>query len=158
MVEPGALPTAIARFVALDGWRVSWSCDARSILIGERPARAGDDEPASTTRRVAVLAGGAASNAAPAQLRWIEGPSTGIGAPAPASAGPLAVRGRMIESRSGRVVVRDAKAGGAAVERDVGPGVALAATRNGHFILALAPRVGARPHESPSQAVVYRVP
>lgn len=41
---------------------------------------------------------------------------------------------------------------------DVGPGLPLAATRGGHFILAIAPRAERRPHESPDHAVVYRVP
>jgi hypothetical protein len=39
----------------------------------------------------------------------------------------------------------------------VGPGVALAATRDGLFIAALAPRVDAKDYESPLEPVVYRV-
>jgi hypothetical protein len=66
----------------------------------------------------------------------------------------LVLHGRTVEERDGRVVVRDA--GG--TTRDIGPGVPLAATRNGRFILAVAPRASARPHESPDHAVVYRVP
>jgi hypothetical protein len=71
---------------------------------------------------------------------------------------PLAVRDRMIEQHAGRIVVRARRAGAPDSVRDVGPGVALAATRGGHFILAVAPRPSRRPHESPEQAVVYRVP
>jgi hypothetical protein len=56
------------------------------------------------------------------------------------------------------VVVREGDGGGKSVERDVGPGVPLAATRGGHFILALAPRTGASPRDSSERSVVYRVP
>ena len=42
--------------------------------------------------------------------------------------------------------------------RAVGPGMPLASTRGGRFILAMAPRSAAKPHESPDQLVVYRVP
>jgi hypothetical protein len=37
----------------------------------------------------------------------------------------------------------------------VGPGVALAATRSGHYILALAPRPDAKEYEATHRLVVY---
>jgi hypothetical protein len=91
--------------------------------------------------------------------QWTDGPTLDISAPATMLAPrPLVVRGRVIEQRAGRIVVRDQSAGAPEVVRDVGPGVALAATRGGHFILAVAPRTDRRPYESPERAVVYRVP
>jgi hypothetical protein len=158
VLEPSALPAATPRFVSLDGWRVGWSCDARSVLVGGKPVRAGDDETSATTRRAMISAGAATTNAAPDAIRWSEGPSTTIGVPTPVQARTLRVRNRSIESRAGRVLVRQTDGAGQAVERDVGPGVPLAATRGGHFILALAPRAGAPAQESSDHAVVYRVP
>ncbi|MEO8563225.1 MAG: hypothetical protein ABI601_14170 [bacterium] len=158
VLELDALPSATPRFIALDGWRVDWSCDARSIFIGERPVHAENGAPASTTRSAAIAVGGAPTSVRRSELHWSEGPIVTIGVATRSPARSLRVRGRSIESRSGRVVVRDVDGAGRAVEHDVGPGVPLAATRGGHFILALAPRAGARPQESSDNAVVYRVP
>jgi hypothetical protein len=157
VLEPGALPDATPRFLSLDGWRVGWSCDARSVVIGEKPSRAGDDDSAATSRRVMLTAGGVAT-AQRDEPRWSDGPSTMIGVPTPVQARPLVVRGRTIDSRAGRVVVRPSDGAAKGTERDVGPGVPLAATRGGHFILALVPRAGASQPAASDHAVVYRVP
>lgn len=157
VLETSALPAAAPRFVSLDGWRVGWSCDARSVAIGVKPSRAGDDDSAATTRRVMVTAGDA-STVRRDEPRWTEGPNLMFGVPTSVQARPLLVRGRSIESRAGRVVVRPIGGAAKGVERDVGPGVPLAATRGGHFILALVPRAGARPPDASDHAVVYRVP
>ena len=157
-VEHGA-PTVPIEFVALGGWRVRWSCDGADILVGGRPTRVQDDSPSATERRVSSTGGDTTSAPVGPAPQWTDGPTLDISAPATMPAArPLAVRDRTIEQRAGRIVVRDHTAGGAGVVRDVGPGVALAATRGGHFILAVAPRTDRRPHESPEQAVVYRVP
>ena len=156
-VASGAEAAPLA-FVALDGWRVRWSCDGADLLVGGRPSKVQDDTPSTSERRVS--ASGAPITSAPpaAAPAWRDGPTLDISTPLRrGSAAPLTVRGRVIEERAGRVVVRE-RAGGADVVRDVGPGVPLAATRSGHFILAVAPRSDARPHESPDHAVVYRVP
>ncbi|MFL5521308.1 MAG: hypothetical protein ACJ8B6_10250 [Gemmatimonadales bacterium] len=157
-VEHGA-PTAPIEFVALDGWRVRWSCDGADILVGGQPGRVQDDAPSATERRVSSAGGDTTSAPVAAAPEWIDGPTLDISAPATLPAPhPLAVRGRVIEHRAGRIVVRERPAGRPDVVRDVGPGVALAATRGGHFILAVAPRTDRRPHESPERAIVYRVP
>jgi hypothetical protein len=152
-------PTAPVEFVALDGWRVRWSCDGADLLVGGRPATAQDDGPSATERRVSTAGTDTTSAPAAAAPRWTDGPTLDISAPAAMPASPLiTVRDRTIEQRDGRIVVRERAAGAPEVVRDVGPGVALAATRGGHFILAVAPRPDRRPHESPEQAIVYRVP
>jgi hypothetical protein len=118
-----------------------------------------DDAPSAAERRVSTAGRDTTSAAASAAPRWTDGPTLDISAPATLPAPhPLAVRNRVIEQRVGRIVVRDRPAGRPEVVRDVGPGVALAATRGGHFILAVAPRTERRPHESPERAIVYRVP
>jgi hypothetical protein len=157
-VADGA-PTTPVELVALDGWRVRWSCDGADILVGGRPARVQDDAPSTGERRVSTRAADTTSAPAADAPHWIDGPTLDISAPvAIAPARPLAVRDRVIEQRTGRIVVRALGAAGPDSVRDVGPGVALAATRGGHFILAVAPRTGRRPYESPEHAVVYRVP
>lgn len=157
-VEHGA-PTAPIELVALDGWRVRWSCDGADVLVGGRPSRVQDDAPSAAERRVSST-GGTRTSAPPADHpQWTDGPTLDISVPAASGPGrPLAVRGRTIDQRAGRIVVRQRSAAGTDTVRDVGPGVALAATRGGHFILAVAPRPGRRPYESPDHAVVYRVP
>lgn len=144
--------------VSLDGWRVRWSSDGADLLVGGRPAKVQDDAPSISERRVSTT-GGATTDARPADApRWIDGPTLDISTPGPRTGRVVAVRARVIESRDGRITVRERTTTGRDTTRDVGPGVLVAATRGGHFILAVAPRTDARPHESPDHAVVYRVP
>ena len=145
---------APVRFVALDGWRVRWSCDGHDLLVGGRPAQVQDDAPSGAERRIAARGGAPSSARAADAVPWVVGPTLDIGSPVAGRARRLVARGRAIEARDGMIVVRDA--GGEA--RAVGPGLPLAATRNGRFILAIAPRTRPRPYESHDQAVVYRVP
>lgn len=149
---------APVRFVALDGWRVRWSADGRDVLIGVRPERVQDDAPAKAERRVALDGGAPGSAPAADAVPWVDGPTLDISVAIPHDARAMRVRGRVIESRDNRITVRDSSASGWSAPRDVGPGVPLAATRNGRFVLAVAPREGAKQYESPDHAVVYRVP
>jgi hypothetical protein len=152
-------PTAPIEFVALDGWRVRWSCDGADIFVGGRPARVQDDAPSVSERRVSSTGAPLTGAAALEPVRWNEGPTLDISTPvARGAVPPMAVRGRVIQERDGRVVIGERTSAGNGPWRDVGPGVPLAATRAGHFILAIAPRTDGRPHESPDHAVVYRVP
>lgn len=149
---------APVRFVALDGWRVRWSADGRDVLIGTRPVRVQDDAPAEAERRVALDGGAIGSAPAADAVQWVEGPTLDISVAIPRVTRMLHVRGRAVEGKDNRITVRDSNAGGWSAARDVGPGVPLAATRNGRFVLAVAPRTGAKQYESPDHAVVYRVP
>ena len=154
-----AAPAVPITFVALDGWRVRWSTDGADLFIGTRPVRVQDDAPSASERRVSV--GGVAPTSASAaeEPRWTDGPTLDISTPLPiGSTRSFIVRGRTIEMRDGRIVVRERDVAGRDTVRDVGPGMPLAATRSGHFILAVAPRADRQPHESPDHAVVYRVP
>ena len=146
------------RFVALDGWRVSWSCDGRDLLIGERPERVQDDAPAKLTRRVAVEGGQPGHAPAADSIPWAQGPTLNISVPIAREARTLRARGRVIEGRGNRITVRDSTDRGWSAPREVGPGVPLSITRNGRFVLAVAPRTDAKRYESPDHAVVYRVP
>jgi hypothetical protein len=161
LVADVATDSAVAPvgFVALDGWRVRWSCDGGDLLVGGKPARVQDDSPSTSERRVSSRGGDTTSARAADAPAWREGPTLDIGTPvARGATTPLRVRGRTIEERGGRIVLREHAAPARDTEREIGAGVPLAATRGGHFILAIAPRTGARAHESPDHAVVYRVP
>jgi hypothetical protein len=157
-VAQGAPTTPIA-FASLGGWRVRWSCDGADLLVGGRPTGGRIDAPSTSERRVSSRAG-ALTAAPPADnVPWTDGPTLGLGSPPGRGAPPpMTVRGRVIEGRDGRIVVHERTVAGRDTLRDLGPGVPLAATRGGHFILAVAPRPDARPQESPDRAVVYRVP
>lgn len=146
------------RFVSLDGWRVRWSCDGHDVLIGVRPARVQDDQPAASERRAAV--GGGETTSAPAadSIPWVRGPTLDISVPIARDARTLRARGRVISGSANRITVRDSTAAGWSSPRDIGAGVPLAVTRNGRFVLAIAPRSDAKQYESPDHAVVYRVP
>lgn len=138
-------PVAFAR---TGGWTVAWSCaspNGMTVLTGDKPPRVDDDDPA-----VAITPA-----LAPEKVTWMEGPILDSSAPlARDSARRLVVRDRVIERRGDSVVVREGR-----IERTVGPGIPLAATRGGRFILAVAPRAGAKQrYDSPDQLVVYRVP
>jgi hypothetical protein len=146
------------RFVSLDGWRVRWSCDGHDVLIGVRPERVQDDAPAKTTRRVAVEGGPPGTTRAADPVPWVDGPTLDISVAIARDARTLRARARVIEGNGNRIIVRDSSASGWSAPRDAGPGVPLAATRNGHFVLAIAPRPDAKRYESPDHAVVYRVP
>ena len=136
--DDGRFPT---RYVVPGGWSVAWQCQGgrtRTLTAGAAPSTVQDNDPAP---------GGS--------VKWTTGPTLAIGAPlALDSVVRLRAREREIEGSAGTIRVRD----GGGDWRTVGPGVPLASTRNGRFILAVAPRTGAREHESPDHAVVYRVP
>jgi YD repeat-containing protein len=149
---------APVRFVAVDGWRVRWSCDGHDVLIGVRPERVQDDAPASAERRVAVSGGTVSSAPAAEAIPWMNGPTLDISVPIARDARTLRAVGRLIEGQGNRITVRDSSASGWSVTRDVGPGVPLAVTRHGRFVLAVAPRTDGKQYESPDHAVVYRVP
>lgn len=148
------------RVVAPGGWRIRWSCDGADLLIGRAPKAARDDAPGESEVRVSASARPIGSQVAAVAPRWMTGPSLEIGTPTPsAGAARLLLRGRIVEGKGGRVLVADgATVTATTAWRDVGPGIPLAATRGGRFILSVAPRTTAAPYESPDHLVVYRVP
>lgn len=147
------------RFVALGGWTLGWSADGADLIVGDRPVRTADDAAAAHEVRVSAHGGGSSGAAAAKPLVWLTVPTLAVGELVSRTSDvQLRVRGRSIVGRGGRVVVMTRDAAGREVVRDVGPGEPLAATRGGHFVLALAPRVGAKEYEAAEETVVYRVP
>jgi hypothetical protein len=146
----------------LGGWRVAWTSRGDTLGVGSGPPHVQDDAPAPAWQLVA-LDGAAAPAPAPARLpfatvAWSEGPVLDISTPVDVSrprtvnAGPY-----RIESRDGWIRIGPAAEGGGGSARIVGPGVVLAATANGRFVAALAPRTRAREYEVKLEPVVYEV-
>jgi hypothetical protein len=147
--EPSALEVGGA-------WRVGWTRSGDSLALGTAPERIGDDAPARAWHSVDVESGAARGPVAAdalASIAWHAGPPID-GSTAPGDApGTIAVAGAVVESSAGRIRVRPAH--GAPI--DVGPGTALAATRTGELIVAIAPNADARPNDPKVHLVVYKV-
>jgi hypothetical protein len=149
--------------VHLGGWRIRW-LRADTLALGQRPSRSQDDAPADRWTLVMPGGGNDALSASIAvitdtsrfaPLDWTYGPTLDI-----SSAIDLAAQKRVdagaarVESRGGSIYLTRA---GDATPVAVGPGLALAATANGRYIAALAPRADRREHEAPTVTVVYEV-
>jgi hypothetical protein len=144
---PGRAPVVIGPTVALDGWRVRWTRSGDSVAAGAAPVRIEDH--ASPTKWTVVRADARdhrgsrrtlTDSSSLVPVKWIEGPTIDISAPIDISKPTvLDVAAARIESRNG--VITWTPRGGSPTS--VGPGLPLAATGSGIYILALAPRAGA---------------
>lgn len=146
------------------GWRVRWTSDGRAVGLGNNPARAQDDEFSQSWASLDPNTG-AISTSIPGdtkleQPRWTEGPVLDVSIQIDMTKAPqlFAKSGETnytIESDRGVITLRASDAANPAVA--VGPGIALAATAGGRYILALAPRAKVGEGESPVELVVYSV-
>ena len=176
-----AFGTALTRIVRLDalpvgartiadtvapprvgGWRVRWLY-GDTLAIGLRPTRSQDDAPASRWDLVLPLGNDRMSSTIRvtsdsgklAPLDWTLGPTLDITvAPDTGGARGILAGAARIENRGGTIYRTRA---GERAPTAIGPGLALAATANGRFIAAIAPRQSAAAHESPMIAVMYEV-
>jgi hypothetical protein len=140
------------------GWRVRWSSDGRVVYSGSVPRTIRDD--AAAREWTAVPDTGLVESLSTDEARrlpdanWKTGPTLDPSLPvlltgraAPAARGRITSVGGWIRVTTGRWRGRRG--------RILGPGVLLAATRDGNFVLALAPQVGARRDAPTAQLVVY---
>jgi hypothetical protein len=134
------------------GWRVRWMRDSSLLAVGDAPIKVQDDSPPRNWLVVSLDSGsvqGTVSQSRLVPLDWRLGPALDVSIPIDTkSERTMRLEGASIISAAGWIR-RDGKV--------VGPGVALAATRDGRFIAALAPRPDAKDYESPLEPVVYRV-
>lgn len=134
------------------GWRVRWTKDGQLLAIGAKPERVQDDSPSISWLAVDPQSGVVRGRVDPANLdeiEWVEGPVIDISVPIDlAETRSLAIEKGTLESRGGWIRLDG---------RIIGPGLAVAATRSGRFIAALAPRPDAKEYEAPVEPVVYRV-
>ena len=151
---------------SLHGWRVRWTAKGDTLGVGAAPRAVQDDAPPGRwvlvrPRRWAVYTdtlGGIGDSTRFARLAWVDGPTMELGSTIDLSTSrALSISGGTVEARDGSIRVTRRSGAGQADVRVVGPGVPLAATANGRFILALAPRLNAREHEMRAQTVVYHL-
>ncbi len=165
----GAADAAAARMypIAL-GWHVRWTPDGATVALGNSPAKAQDNEESVTWAALDPKTG-AFHGTLPegAQLvvpRWTNGPVLDISVPIDMQGAPpisikAGARILSIESRNGVITAREVGSGADSVARTytIGSGKALAATKGGRYILALAPRARPVPNELPVEPVIYVV-
>lgn len=137
-----------------------------TLAVGVAPRAVQDDAPPAgwvlvRPRRFAVYTdrlGATTDSTRFARVAWLQGPTIEMGSPIDVSSGrALSVEGGTIDARGGWIRLTRRSAAGQTDVRDVGPGIPLAATANGRFILALVPRANAREHEMRAQPVMYHI-
>ena len=150
-----ALPT-------LAGWRVRWANDS-TILAGTGPRGSQDHDPPVSWLLVDPSAGRvrdtlpASDSTIAVPLSWSDGPMLTYGVAIDlASPSELSVDGATIRSEGGWINIRWPGPSGEHSFR-VGAGRALAATRGGRFIAAIAPTGATSEREWAYEVVVYQI-
>jgi hypothetical protein len=145
------------------GWRVAWTSDTL-LALGLSPAKTQDAEPSATWASLDPKSGAFHSSLPAAakliQPKWTSGPTLDISTPveiqsAPAINVTVGSRKFAIETARGVITAREIASDSTARSYTIGSGRALAATKGGRFILALAPRAKLSPGETQVEAIVY---
>lgn len=169
MRSPSAGDSASPRmFPVARGWRVRWTSDGALIALGNAPARALDAEPSESWTALdpttGEFHGSLPASSKIVEPKYFDGPVLhSTSGPDMTAAPPIKANrnGKEVAIVSERGVITIAESvpsdSTAAAPYVVGPGVALAATAGGRYVIALAPRAKIVQGESPVQLVVYRV-
>ena len=137
-------------FPVAAGWRVRWTRDGSRLVVGRAPNSAQDFaqatewiaiDPRDGTPRGEVPRGGDL-----AEVPWVEGPTIDISVQLDTTRKAIPIEDGGVESRRGWVRARG---------RVIGPGMVLAATRSGRFIVALVPDPSAKEYEAKEYLAVY---
>jgi len=155
------VPFPVVALPIAEGWRVGWTRDGSRLAIGAPPEVMADDAPASRWHLVDPVTGedrGTTDATSLARLQWTEGPMLDISTAVDMKQRRAFRSGTLdVESEEGwiRVFVHD----GARLRapRIIGPGIALTATANGEFIVAIAADPAAQSYNPPNQLVVYHI-
>lgn len=149
------------------GWQVRWTTDGTTLALGNSPARATDDEPSQTWSALDPVTGALSvalpSSARLAEMKMTQGPTLDRSLPIDMTESPPIQirRGTQtftIQSNRGVITISDPPGvGSTGAQRVVGAGIALAATADGRYIIALSPRSSAGANEMAVEAVVYTV-
>ncbi len=147
------------------GWRVRWSADGRTLAVGLPPGSTSsprvprDDTPPTqwlaVDMRTHLVRGALPSHVELATVQWTDGPTFDVSVDPPTGAPPIEVEGGSVRTEDGWVVIRSARTGDEPFV--VGPGVALAATASGRFVLAVAPEAAPRQGAPRVRPVVYQI-
>jgi hypothetical protein len=138
-------------YPVLAGWRVGWSADGGQLLAGAAPDVVRDDTPAAAWVAIDPVRGDEATpveDPAIAPVEWVQGPTLDISI-AVDTVSPVVIPlpgADTLTSRGGWIRLGP---------KVVGPGVALVATREGRYVVALAPNPSAEEYEPKFMAVVY---
>jgi hypothetical protein len=144
-----------------EGWRIAWTLDGTRLAIGSPAELIADDAPASKWRLVDPGTGAAEGPTEPGKLtrlQWTEGPSLDV-----STAVDMRQRRAFrsddidVESEEGwiRVYVHDGTR--LRAPRIIGPGIALTATANGRYVVAITADPDAKSYDPPNQLVVYHI-
>jgi hypothetical protein len=169
MRAAGAADAAAARMypVAL-GWHVRWTPDGATVALGNSPSKAQDVESSQTWAALDPKSG-AFHGTLPADAklvvaRWVDGAVLDMSTPVDMQSAPpihISAGARLISIESARGVITARELGTASDSTarvyTIGSGKALAATKGGRYIVALAPRAKVVANEVPVEAVVYVV-
>ena len=164
VIEPGAPVDTASRNDGLqiaEGWRIAWTTDGSRLAIGSPPEMIADDGPPRRWRLVDPATGaarGSGDNASLYQPRWVQGPNLDLSTSVDMKQRRAFRSGDVdIESEDGwiRIYARDGPR--LKAPRIIGPGIALTATANGQFIVAIAPDPLAKSYDPPNALIVYHL-
>ena len=144
-----------------EGWRVAWTRDGSRLAIGAPPEITADDAPASRWRLVEPATGesrGTADSSSLAHLQWTQGPNLDVSTTVDMRQRRAFRAGDVdIESEDGWIRVYANDGARVRAPRIVGPGIALTATANGQFIVAIAPDPATKSYGPPNALMVYHI-
>jgi hypothetical protein len=136
---------------SLSGWQVRWSQDGNRVIGGMGPALANDDAPSRAWVGMTVAADSSVQHAGEvpmdtASIGWTHGPTLDVSVNPDTAPVTLARLGHTVSSARDTIRVG---------RRVIGPGTALAATRHGCYVLALARESSAGEFDPKWRAVIY---
>jgi hypothetical protein len=150
----GGLPIA-------EGWRIAWTRDGSRLAIGAPPEVIADDARASRWRLVDPVTGearGFTDTTALARHQWSQGPNLDVSTAVDMRQRRAFRAGDVdIESEDGWIRVYGHDGARVRAPHIVGPGIALTATANGRFIVAIAPDPATASYEPPNALIVYQI-
>jgi hypothetical protein len=153
--------TAASGLPIAEGWRVAWTRDGSRLAIGAPPVVIADDAPASRWRLVDPVTGearGSTDTTSLARHQWIQGPNLDVSTAVDMRQRRAFRAGDVdIESEDGWIRVYGHDGARVRAPHIVGPGIALTATANGQFIVAIAPDPTTASYEPPNALVVYHI-
>lgn len=136
---------------SLTGWRVRWNRNGTRIFGGLGPEKVQDDAPSTVWVSMTPSGDSAVqwTGAAPldtATIAWVSGPTLDVSVTPDTTPVTLVRTGHTVTSAGDTIRVDD---------RVLGPGVAMAATRQGCFVLALVRDSSAREFDPKWRAAIY---
>jgi len=154
-------PPQVTALPIPEGWRLAWTLDGNALGIGAPSKMVEDDGQASRWRLVDPTDGSSRGAGVPAslqRLQWTEGPNIDISTAVDMKQRRAFRSGELdVESEDGWIRVYAHDGSRVRAPKIVGPGIALTATANGQFIVAIAADPDAQTYDPPNHLVVYHI-